>query len=727
MGNCYYSNDFSSFLKEVKAGESVLEKIEQNSGNNNERMQKEAWAEEIGIIKNIAEVYENTGDAIFEYNIPRLGKRIDVILLIKGIIFVLEFKVHKEDFLEKDINQVFDYALDLKSFHNESHNKYIVPILIATKATIKNKQEYINYADNIFKPLCCNEKGIINLISDVVKKIPIQNSINLNDWLNSAYNPTPTIIEAAKALYRDNDVENINLHEGDVTKTTNTIMNIVNNTKRNKEKSIIFVTGVPGAGKTLVGLDIVFDKAYDKENTKKSRAVYLSGNGPLVDILQKELIDDFIERNNKENGKITKTNIEEIEKERQKQELDKEKEKLWAESPYGFIQVIHRYRDLMLKKLKLTDGGIKNNKFEIDKTRSGIIDESTGYAEVEDIVVFDEAQRTWTQEKLANYLNRGGTYGNKLKIKDFPRSEAAFLIWSLDLKQTATIICLVGEGQEINTGEAGISEWFKAIFEYYPNWHIYISEHLKEKEEIKKLLKNNTRCNIHIESSLHLKESLRSIRSKRLSEFINKMLSVKDKDVTHNLCIDVLEHKYPIYLTRNIEEARNWLKNITRGTEKSGVLVTKEAARFKPHAIHVIDKDKNSYIRWFLNDKDNIYSSNYLEDAATEIQVQGLELDYTCVFWDADVRYNGKEWEYYSFNSTSSRWNQVKDDMKIQYMLNAYRVLLTRARQGMVICVPEGSNDDLTRKSEFYDKTYEYLKSLGLGKPPVTSELEQEL
>ena len=372
----------------------------------------------------------------------------------------------------------------------------------------------------------------------------------------------------------------------------------------------------------------------------------------------------------------------------------------------------------MLAKIK---NPVENGVLEIDPSKA-VEMEHAGYGEVEHVAIFDEAQRTWTHERLANYLKRGGTYGNKLKVPNFPVSEASFLIWSLDQrKDWAVIICLVGGGQEINTGEAGISEWIDALNNHYPHWKVYISSKLTDVEyaegKVNQLLEKNS--NVVYSDSLHLAVSLRSFRAETLSAFVHSCLSFSPD--ANQLYQDVSQKGYPVLLTRDINKARAWLRRMARGSQQTGILVTKVAARFKPQAVNVLAQGDENAVHWFLEDKTDIRSSNYLEEAATEIQVQGLELDYACVLWDADMRYENNQWAYYKFNG-KNKWNPEKNEEQRKYMLNAYRVLLTRARQGIVICVPEGNSrlnsegfpEDATRLPEFYDGTYEYLKNIGI-------------
>lgn len=668
----------------------------------------EAWKGEISIMKEVlSSLISKDGRIIFEYNIPRLGKRIDVVLLLEGIIFCLEFKVGESRILEIDVDQVLDYALDLKNFHKFSQENLIVPILVATNYRNSSTDIQMSiYDDRVVNPLVTGRTGISKLITDVLRRFPNETPVNPN-WIISPYAPTPTIIEAAKTLYENHTVEDITRHEADNVSTDKTIayiLDVIQNSKQNQKKSICFVTGVPGAGKTLVGLDVAIKQTYQGKDkpAEEDGAVYLSGNGPLVAVLTEALAQD---------------NYKKCKEKGEKKKLSDSRREVGKS-----IQMIHRYRDNMLAKIK---NPVENGILEIDPQKAVKMKKS-GYGEVDHVAIFDEAQRSWTHKRLAEYLKRGGTYGNKLKVPNFPMSEAAFLIWSLDqIEDWATIVCLVGGGQEINTGEAGISEWIKAVNESFPHWDVYISPKLTEPEyaegRVNELLEDNP--NVTYAENLHLGVSLRSYRAEKLSAFVHALLSFDDKAA---ILYDEIKDKYPIVLTRDMERARRWLHEKVRGTERTGVLVTKEAARFKPLSIHVLPSGDENAVHWFLEDKNDTRSSNYLEDAATEIQVQGLELDYTCLLWDADMRYEDGKWRFYKFNGKTN-WveqtgNSESKQELMKYMLNAYRVLLTRARAGMVICVPTGNPnktvsgfwEDNTRLPEFYDGTYQYLKSLGI-------------
>lgn len=703
---CLYHSDFLSFLSQ--STDSVFGMLCDGYHGDTLTTTREAWKSEIEIMKSVLSALpDQTGQIIFEYDIPRLGKRIDVVLLYRGIVFCLEFKVGESKIFEADVDQVLDYALDLKNFHKFSQEKVIVPILVATKFSDHTTSVQMSvYDDRVVNPLVTGETSLLNTIVQVFNRFPNETAVN-KDWIISPYAPTPTIVEAAKTLYENHSVENITRHEADQVSTDQTIsyiLDVIQKSKLNREKSICFVTGVPGAGKTLVGLDVAVKQTYQGKDTpvEDEGAVYLSGNGPLVAVLTEALAKDNYQkcRDRKENKKLSDS----------RREVGK------------FIQMIHRYRDNMLAKIK---NPVENGVLEIAPEKAVKLAKA-GYGEVEHVAIFDEAQRSWTHKRLADYLKRGGTYGNKLKVPNFPLSEAAFLIWSLDQREDwATIICLVGGGQEINTGEAGISEWIDALNEKFPHWKVYISPKLTEPEyaegRVNALLAENK--SVTYSESLHLGVSLRSYRAEKLSAFVHALLAIEPNAAE---LYREIKDRYPIVLTRDMKKAREWLHSKVRGTERTGILVTKESARFKPLAIHVLPSGDENAVHWFLEDKTDTRSSNYLEDAATEIQVQGLELDYTCLLWDADMRYDAGKWRFYRFNGQTKWVEQIPSSESKQelmkYMLNAYRVLLTRARSGMVICVPFGNAnknpsgfwEDSTRLPEFYDGTYAYLKKIGI-------------
>jgi len=672
----FYSDKIADFLQ--KNEDRILGELSRNNHFSLEETQRDAWLEEIRLLKEILDPYSNRGSIFFEYNIPRMGRRIDIVVLIDGIVFVLEFKVFNGNYLKADIEQTWDYALDLKNFHEESHSRSIIPILIATDANEVLNQMFRSYNDNVYYPLLSNRETLSKYISD---GLIFANKCSDDDylWGISRYSPTPTIIEAASALYNSHSVSEISRNDAsaeNLTTTCDYITKVIEECKTNNKKGICFVTGVPGAGKTLVGLNIA-----TKQFEKKELAVYLSGNGPLVSVLTEALARDKVKREKKAGRRITKKEAESEVK--------------------TFIQIIHHYRDSCLEGTKIVEGKIVA---DLDYFRSEE-NKDKSFVPIDHVAIFDEAQRAWTKKQLTNFMTR------KKGRPNFQYSEPDYLISCLDRHQNwAVIICLVGGGQEINTGEAGISEWLEAINTTYKDWNVYISDRLYDKEYAADEALNmlSYRSNVFYESSLHLAVSMRSFRAEKLSLFVHYLLDLdvaKAKETYAELT------QYPIVITRSIDKAKRWLKEKARGTERYGMMASSSADRIKPLSLNV--RYKPDVVHWFLDDNEDVRSSNFLEDVVTEFDIQGLEVDWTCIIWDGDFRYSPDGWKHYSFNG-GNKWNNINQKERQSYQTNAYRVLLTRARQGMVVVVPEGDDDDKTRKKEYYDGTYEYLKTIGI-------------
>ncbi len=677
MERFFYQNNIIHFLAESE--DTILGILARNNCFDLVDLQRNAWLYEIRFLKKLLR-NESSGQIIFEYSIPRLGRRIDVTLLLHGIVFVLEFKVGAEEYYRQDLEQVWDYALDLKNFHEASHDLTIVPVLLATDAPdVSGCREISQYDDHVFEPVLSNEENLPQLIVQFVQGYAQE--IDLSRWAFSRYMPTPTIIQAASALYLHHSVADITKTEAsgeNLQRTCEFVMNVIDHSRTMKEKSICFVTGVPGAGKTLVGLNIAV-----RQFEKKDLAVYLSGNQPLVSVLSEALARDR-KRQEEERNPGVHYHLTEARR-----------------NVKSFIQIVHHYRDATLSKLKRP---IVNGVLEIDPTKVDRY-KNDGYSEVEHVAIFDEAQRAWTRTHLANWLNR------KKGIAEFPMSEPEFLIWSLNLREDwAVIVCLVGGGQEINTGEAGICEWLRALNTRFPNWNVFISDQLTGKEYAEGELEDLLQSNDHVQWSknLHLAVSMRSFRAEQLSNFVHYVL--EGNLYQAQALLATLKGKYPIVITRSLNAAKDWLRKQKRGTERYGMVVSSQAQRLRPLAIDV--RCKTDTIHWFLDDITDIRSSLFLEDAASEFDVQGLELDWTCLVWDGDFRWNGSGWNNFSF--TGNRWQSIRSEERKNYQINAYRVLLTRARQGMVICVPEGDPEDATRLPEIYDDTYAYLKQIGL-------------
>ena len=640
-------------------------------------LQADAWNEEIVLLKSILPPYISRGHIFFEYTIPRMGRRIDVILLIDGVVLLLEFKAHNEQYTRADIAQVWDYALDLKNFHEESHNRSIVPILVATEAS-DTSSEFVPFDDNVFYPILTNREQLSSTISEALMFCDTGSSEGDALWAISRYSPTPTIIEAASALYNNHSVKDISRSDAsaeNLTVTCEFISSVVERAKREHFKAICFVTGVPGAGKTLVGLNIATQQ-FEKDDL----AVYLSGNFPLVQVLTEALARDKKRRMEEKGENIA---------------IGTARSEVKA-----FIQMIHHYRDTCLEGTKVVDGRIVADEAYFQNPKNL----KKSFVPVDHVAIFDEAQRAWTKDALANFMNRKKGYQN------FPYSEPEYLISCLDRHDDwAVVVCLVGGGQEINTGEAGIKEWIESLNREYKDWHVFISDRLHDAEYAagRSLELLSEHEHVEFEPSLHLAVSMRSFRAENLAKFVHKLL---DRDIEGAREAYQTLNQYPIVLTRSLDKAKRWLKEHARGTERYGMIVSSQAERLKPLAIDV--RFKPNVVHWFLDDATDVRSSFYLEDVATEFDVQGLELDWSCVVWDGDFRYTPDGWSQHSF--CGDKWQNINKPERKAFQKNAYRVLLTRARQGMVLVVPEGNPEDPTRNPAYYDSTYEYLKKIGI-------------
>jgi len=619
-----------------------------------EHLQTMAWQNQITYLKQQLEQHWK-GKIYFEFKIPRMGKRADCILFINSCVFVLEFKVGSSSFDRFAIDQAYDYALDLKNFHLGSHDLLIFPIVVATKANTPSTNQIQIAKDLVAKPFLIGELGLNSLIKDCLAATQTSSHAGFTVaevWEKSGYMPTPTIVEAAQALYKSHNVEDIARSDSgakNLSETTDEIFKVIERSKILGRKSICFVTGVPGAGKTLAGLNIATSRSVKKEE----HAVFLSGNGPLVEVLREALARD-------------KVVSEKVKKKDAQREVS------------SFIQNIHHFRDEYF---------------------------TNPQAPIEKVVIFDEAQRAWSKEQATKFMT--GKWGSGYA----PQSEPEFLVKVMDRHNDwCCVVCLIGGGQEINTGEAGIIEWLKALDGTLSSWDVYISDVLSDEhytiDDVARLKLQSS--SYQTSKHLHLATSMRSFRAEKLSAFISEIISGNDKAALK--IYSTLADNYSIFLTRKLEAAREWLRRSGRGTERIGLVASAGALRLRPEGIFI--KSEIDATNWFLNDKGDVRSSFFLEDVATQFDIQGLELDYVGVCWDADLRYEDVGWKMHAFRG--SKWQQVSSPERKKYLLNAYRVLLTRARQGMVIFIPEGSENDPTRPPEYYDGVFNFLTDCGL-------------
>ncbi len=696
MYRAYYNEKVADFLNEDE--NSIFAKIVQSDEfTDQKKRQRDAWLKQIKILKDQLKDF-NEAQILFEYSIPRMSKRIDNVVLYKGVVFVIEFKVNSDEYIT-GAEQVMDYVEDLKEFHKASHNKkqLLVPILLATKAPNNCFEDKLHSERGIYELLCCNKDNLAQAIKFVSDKYT-KADFNVDKWINSEYTPTPTIIEAAQYLYRNHTVEGISRHEAsakNLSITTSKVNEIVEKAKKDKKRAICFITGVPGAGKTLVGLNLAIEEQKVQEH---EYSIFLSGNGPLVDVLRTALINDQKEHRISDEEKEKDKGFTPIEV-KLGREVQAGKRRVHA-----FIQEIYNFRNYYMQEQK---------------------------APAERIAIFDEAQRAWDSAKVAKFLkSREGK-------EDSDMSEPRFLISVMDRhKDWAVIVCLVGGGQEINEGEAGIAEWFNALQKYYPAWDVYVSDKITDTEycrgkDIREILSGFEKNKLHIEPDMHLEVSLRQPRNERIAEFIKQLLDI-DKDNAKTTLKAIKNHvedgvslEYPIRITRDINKAKNWVREQAKEHGgRYGLTVTSTGDRMQKYGVCIRERggkpDHTSVPNWFLNSRYDVRSSYYLEQTATEYDIQGLEIDWSIVAWGADMRYEDGDFACYKFKNSNyeipqSGWKKRnKTEPDYDYMKNSYRVLLTRARQGLIIFIPKGDNDDPTSLPEFYNSTFAYLKEIGI-------------
>jgi hypothetical protein len=653
LSRANYASALISFLDAPIVA--VFGELSQNHSWDVVQLQRNAWLRQISNMKEqLAGL--GRGFIFLEFSIPRMGRRSDGLLITAGIIFVIEYKTESDTFDQNAVDQVLDYALDLKNFHAGSHDKPIAPILVALNAQKPEPTVTHWFDDGVAHPSLSNGADLLQIIEQVIDSLPTQPDFDPEEWVAEGYKPTPTIVEAAQALYRDHTVESLSRSEAgatNLTVTSSCVLQIIAESESENRKAICFVTGVPGAGKTLAGLNIATQRL---EATEGKYAVFLSGNGPLVMVLRSALARDQIQRARENGHRVRRTEAE--------------------ARARTFIQPVHLFRAEYL-----------------DPDR----------APPENTVIFDEAQRAWDRDKAEQFMKRRG--------KRFSVSEPEFLIGVMDRKKDwCTLVCLVGGGQEINTGEAGLTEWINAIEKSFGHWDVHVSNRLTDREYSwgTDLHSRLAKLGARTHGELHLSVSIRSFRAENVSGLVDAII-----DGDHHAAAkfhEGIKSSYSCKLTRNIQLAKKWLAKRARGTERYGIVASSGGKRLRPDGVFVGQKIEPS--DWFLGPKGDVRSSYYMEDTATEFDIQGLELDWVGICWDADLRWNGESWERFAFRGT--KWQVVRDKFRKAYVSNAYRVLLTRARQGMVIFVPEGTACDPTRPPHFYEATFQFLRSCGL-------------
>lgn len=652
LDRSYYSSDIAPFLAEDAGG--VVGQLSNKHGFVLSQNERDAWAETVRILQ--GQLAGIDGRIMLEYTIPRTGRRVDAVVITSGTVFVLEFKANKRAYAAADMDQVMDYALYIKYFHAGSRDVPVVPILVANRAGPHRRR--IDWDRGVAAALRSNG----NNIGDIIRAAAAKGAdpIDAARWERAGYSPTPTIVEAARMLYMGHTVRDIRQNDAGAERMAQTLAEveeIIEESRRRNAKSICFVAGVPGAGKTLAGMEIASGAG---RAVGSGDSVYVSGNMYLVRVLQEALVRDGVRR--KKEMAPGRPDAPKVTKKEERAAVIK------------FIQHMHAFR---------------NDYF------------GNADAPPERVVVFDEAQRAWNRDELARYMKK------KHGRTDVSVSEPEQLLGTMDRHEGwAVIVCLMGEGQEINRGEAGPVGWRDAV-EKFPGWDVYVHDTQGGWRGPARGPRTRGAGSVHVRPGLRLSIPLRPFRSAHVSEFVDLLLR-RDADGARGVYDRLGE--YQVFRTRRLDLAKGWLRRIARGTERYGIVASSKSIRLQPHGIYV--KLAVDAAKWFLNDKGDPQSSYSLEYAATEFKAQGLEVDWACVAWDADLRYDEDGWSHKQFRGR--KWDGINAEERRRYHVNAYRVILTRARQGMVIYVPDGDDADPTRRPSFYDATYDYLGRIGI-------------
>lgn len=601
-----------------------------------------AWREQIELLRSATMELPADFELILEYPLVRLGRRLDAILLTDAAIIVLEFKIGAKIINEIDRRQVEDYALDLQDFHSASTRHPIIPVLIASNAKVL-PPDWPLWWHGVSKVLCTNATSFKSLVEDLYHKIePSSHPLNIAGWADAAYRPVPTIVEAARMLYLRHgiaDLRNSRADMGNLTRTADAIVAAIADAKAAHHHVVVFVTGIPGAGKTLCGLNTVFATA--------AEAAFLTGNFPLVYVMRAAL-----EKDAKAQGRSIRM---------AKQETESAIQPLM-----GFL------RDNL---------------------------ERTGAAPHEHVIVFDEAQRAWD----AAYGAR--KFGH-------PKSEAAMF---LDIMRRhddwAAIIALVGNGQEINTGEAGLAAWGEALAER-PDWQVHAAPIAFAAKDARQRLFAKPSHTITINRDFHLDVPIRSIKSAAAAPWVDALLRGETKEARD---ISDRADGVPFFLTRSLNDMRRYLRLQMRGLRRVGLVCSAGARRLRADGIdpNFPHMDADTVSKWFLSNWPDVRASDALEVPATQFACQGLELDYVGLCWGNDMIRCSKTNVWMPRKFVGSKWQNSSNEDAVAYRINTYRVLLTRARYEVVLWVPPGDERDVTRDPATFNAIADYLLACG--------------
>jgi len=621
-----------------------------------------AWGKQLQVLRVTLDELGETGETAqswgvcLEYPLRRLERRIDVVILPPEGVVVLEFKVGADGRDRTAVRQVEDYALDLRDFHSGCRGVPILPLVVATE--FEGKSEEVNYGpvDSTWAATSCGPLDLAARIESFRRQIAHSGpSLSWKEWVDAPYRPTPTILQAAEHLFAGHDVREIRSSSAsadDLSAANDAVFDVISQTRRDGGLAVCFLTGVPGSGKTLAGLSVVTDQTPRSEDVA---SVYLSGTRPLVEVLRQAVAQDGNRRGVSQDGESSRT-------------------------IRSKIQLLTGYLSEYLKQ-----------------------EETPPH---EQVIIFDEAQRAWD-----------AAYG--MQQFERPDSEPSLFLEIMARRSDwAVIVALVGSGQEINRGEGGLEEWSKSLTKWsqeFPtrSWKAYLAPSgLRSDDGFDEVLSGGAGVPFRTDSRLHLSISERSFRW-NVDSWVEPFL---DGDLEAARVASEAAEGFPFFLTRSVETARDWLRNQTGGLRRCGLVASSGAKRLRAEGLGstLRASELDQVAHWFLAGPEDIRSSYALETTVSEYTCQGLELDHVGLCWGGDLRWDQAHDRWQFFSLAGAGWNRVRKPEKQRYLLNSYRVLLTRAREATVIFVPRGSEQDSTRPPKVYDAIADALLRAGV-------------
>lgn len=635
-----------------------------------EPAQLRAWEAQVTLLQRVLAKPPWQGASLaLEYDMLRLEKRIDAVLVTERAIFVLEFKVGAGQVLAADLAQVEDYAQDLWDFHAASRAHPILPLLVATEATRLPPLQFGLPVPGVAPVVAANAATLDERLTSLHAALPAPHTpLDPSAWIAAAYKPVPTIIEAAARLFSRNSVADIAEARADtdnLTRTTTAILRALEAARAREERVVIFVTGVPGAGKTLCGLNIVFGE-HRREGT-----AFLTGNAPLVAVLREALACDRA----------------------------------------GISLALGPSHD---PERRARAGRLRQARHETSQALQNVhrflADNAHAAAPpAERVIIFDEAQRAWDEAQAGRDTQR------RKSVLTMSEPAHALAIMGRHAGFSA-IVALIGQGQEINTGEAGLAEW-GSVIATTPGWRAVAAPRVLAGRQAAQRLAPGATPWLTLDEGLDLTVPIRSVRSDAVAAWVDAVLR-QDATQARALAPETL----PYFVTRSLAEARAALRRFTPGLRRAGFVRSSGARRLRGEGFDAQLIGTEEPVAWFLERWPDIRASDALEVAATEYACQGLELDAVGLAWGGDLVRGPAGWHCRSF--VGRAWQQVRGAADQDFIRNTYRVLLTRARHETVIWVPPGSPagdpfHDPTRPAAEMDAIADFLLACGARPLPT--------